>query len=457
MKWFDEELSKAYEIKTQRLGRGAGLQREGKVLNRILRATEAGWEIEADPRHAELVIEQLGLTAEKAVATPGVSGSDEDDLTDDVPLEGIDITTFRGIAARCNYLGPDRPDALFAIKECCREMSAPTTGSLRRLKRVGRYLKKAPRLVWKFDLQGPLDHMELFTDADWAGCRRNRKSTSGGVAMIGGHCIKAWAKTQSVVAKSSAESELYSAVKGACEGLGLITLKKDLGEVMGVRLNLDATAAKGILERQGIAKVRHIDVNVLWLQQQVAKKLVPLIKVDGSDNCSDLMTKHLTTTVQQRHVEYMKLEFREGRAQKAAQLHSTQRAESQGEFLEGGVGDRWEERGEDGQWVRLHRTPRTSLFTPFRVPWGPGRKSRLASIRHTVGVDETGMKFDIMDDWTQPGVAHRVLPQRWTGSTIFRISAFDDQDFGGDQRRQRDRAQSRTSPAPTVTSSPSGT
>ena len=34
-------------------------QQEGKVLNRIIRCTEAGWEIEADPRHAELVIEKL--------------------------------------------------------------------------------------------------------------------------------------------------------------------------------------------------------------------------------------------------------------------------------------------------------------------------------------------------------------------------------------------------------------
>ena len=41
MKWLDEELSKAYMIKTQRLGLGAGLQREGKVLNRNLRATKA--------------------------------------------------------------------------------------------------------------------------------------------------------------------------------------------------------------------------------------------------------------------------------------------------------------------------------------------------------------------------------------------------------------------------------
>ena len=88
--------------------------------------------------------------------------------------------------------------------------------------------------------------------------------------MLGGHCIKSWAKTQSVIAKSSAESEFYSVVKGATEGLGLITLFGDLGSNMEARLNLDATAAKGILERQGISKVRHIDVNVLWMQQQMA-------------------------------------------------------------------------------------------------------------------------------------------------------------------------------------------
>ena len=176
--------------------------------------------------------------------------------------------------------------------------------------------------------------------------------------MIGNHCKKAWAKTQSVIAKSSAESELYSVVKGATEGLGLITLCQDLGADIGTRLNLDATAAKGILERQGISKVRHIDVNVVWLQQHVAKKLIPLIKVDGTLNCADLPTKHLVTHVQHRRVEMMQMDFREGRAQIAAQLHSVERLQPQGEFLEGGAGDKWEEKGEQGRWVRLHRTPR---------------------------------------------------------------------------------------------------
>ena len=37
--WFKGELEKAYEIKTQRLGIGKHLKAEGKVLNRILRAT----------------------------------------------------------------------------------------------------------------------------------------------------------------------------------------------------------------------------------------------------------------------------------------------------------------------------------------------------------------------------------------------------------------------------------
>ena len=115
--------------------------------------TEDGWEVEADPRHAELVIEQLGLSDDKGIGTPGLSGADEEDYEDDGPLVGEDVTRFRGVVARCNYLAADRPDCVFAVKECCREMSAPTTGSLRRLRRIGRYLKLHPRLMWKYELQ----------------------------------------------------------------------------------------------------------------------------------------------------------------------------------------------------------------------------------------------------------------------------------------------------------------
>ena len=48
--------------------------------------------MEADPRHAELIIEQLGLGDDKGTGTPGLSGADEDDKEDEVPLVGADIT-----------------------------------------------------------------------------------------------------------------------------------------------------------------------------------------------------------------------------------------------------------------------------------------------------------------------------------------------------------------------------
>ena len=142
--WLEKELEKAYEIKTQKLGDSPGYKLEGKVLNQILRRTPTVWEIEADPRRAELIIEQLGLENEKGVVTPGVSGADEEDVEDNTPLVGQATIQYRNARARCNYMGTNRPDCLFAIKEGCREMSAPTTGSLRRLLQIGRYLKKYP-------------------------------------------------------------------------------------------------------------------------------------------------------------------------------------------------------------------------------------------------------------------------------------------------------------------------
>ena len=60
-----------------------GYKAEGKVLNRLIRKTDGGWEIEADPRHAELIVEQLGLKDDKGLGTPGFAGADEDDKDDD--------------------------------------------------------------------------------------------------------------------------------------------------------------------------------------------------------------------------------------------------------------------------------------------------------------------------------------------------------------------------------------
>ena len=300
-------------------------------------------------------------------------------------------------------------------------------------------------------MQGQQSEVIVRTDADWAGCRRARKSISGGSISIGEHCIKTWSKTPAVIAKSSAESELYGVVRGACEGLGIKTLCMDMGLDLGITLELLATAAKGILDRQGIAKVRHIDVNCLWLQEQCAKKIVPLTKIPGEGNSADLMTKHLSINMILRHMLKLNLTHVGGRSDAAAKLHaigevpapcyrgrSTMKSVSLIDPISmRAVGDYWSERGEQGRWVRVHVDPRVVRFDPWRAPRGPGRKTKLKPDRITQGIYENGDNFQETDEWQNVNRVDRSVSHPWTGRTIFIVDKKYSKEYGADHRRQR--------------------
>ena len=73
------------------------------------------------------------------------------------------------------------------------------------------------------------DHIDVYSDTDWAGCIRTRKSTSGGCVMLGSHLIKAWSSTQSSIFLSSGEAEFYGVVKASGVGLGYGSLLSDVG------------------------------------------------------------------------------------------------------------------------------------------------------------------------------------------------------------------------------------
>ena len=224
--WFQKSLGEEYSIKTQRVR--AGEVEEGQVLNRVFRVSDKGWELEADLRHAELIVEMLDLTEAVGVTTAGAADAKEEEESEE--LAPGQTTQFRAIGARCNYIAPDRPEIQYAVNEVCRMMSKPTYRSWEKLRRIGKFLKMHPRLIWKYDWQSAQNILDIHSDANWAGCHSTRKSTSGGTASIGSHYIKTWAKTQATIAKSSAESELYGVVRASIEGLGMSALLMDFGE-----------------------------------------------------------------------------------------------------------------------------------------------------------------------------------------------------------------------------------
>jgi len=324
LEWLEEELKKKFEIKTTIVGHDKKDDKEMKVLNRVIRATDEGWEYEGDQRHGEIIVRETGMGSAKGVTTAG-----EDDKAKEeekVALDDEKRRWYRGVTARANYYSIDRPDISFATKEACRTMSTPTVRDEKKMKRMGRYLRESPRVVQKFQWQKMGDAtMRVYTDSDWAGCDRTRKSTSGGVIFRGQHCLKFWSKTQQTVAMSSGEAELMAMVKGCCEGIGAQAFLHDAGLPRGqLEVHADASAALGIAHREGIGRIRHLDVAMLWIQQKQWKKRITVNKVNGKDNPADMFTKNVPRELCDKFLTELGFERRIGRAAASAQLVANQ-------------------------------------------------------------------------------------------------------------------------------------
>ena len=129
-------LRGAYELtKVATLGPESSQSQTASFLGRTLTLRQWRIEYEPDQQHVSRVVEALGLTNAKDVATPGtddVGGAseiselrrkakwrdppeeieEEDDL-----LTGEELKLFQGVAARFNFLAMDRPDLLYSVKE----------------------------------------------------------------------------------------------------------------------------------------------------------------------------------------------------------------------------------------------------------------------------------------------------------------------------------------------------
>ena len=293
-----DALSAKYITKVRGiLGPEPGDHKSIVILGRVVewRKNELWWE--ADPRHVEKILEACGIAAGSPSVVPGVKLEEKEG--DDEALMGEDVTKYRSVVARGNFIAQDRPDVRFAVKELCRDMAKPTNRSWRKMKKLARYLKGHPRVVQKVRLDGAGigDEVKVVVDSDWAGCTTTRRSTNGGCIMVGDVCLKSWSTTQRVIALSSGEAEYYAAVKGASEGLGFLAACTDLSiwdnRVVSIKVLTDSSACKGICQRVGLGKIRHIDVALLWLQDLVRKGRISMRKVPGKSNPADMLTKYL--------------------------------------------------------------------------------------------------------------------------------------------------------------------
>ncbi|WVZ69170.1 LOW QUALITY PROTEIN: hypothetical protein U9M48_018003 [Paspalum notatum var. saurae] len=122
----------------------------------------------------------------------------------------VDQTLYRSMIGSLLYLCASRPDIMFSVCLCARFQADPKESHLTSVKRILRYLKHTPSIgLWypkgaSFELLG-------YSDSDFAGCRVERKSTSGGCYLLGRSLVSWSSKKQNYVSLSTVEAEYIAA------------------------------------------------------------------------------------------------------------------------------------------------------------------------------------------------------------------------------------------------------
>ena len=145
----------------------------------------------------------------------------------------------------------------------------------------------------------------VFSDADFAGDRKDFKSTSGVfVAIVGPQSFfpLGWgSRKQTCASHSSVEAEIVAADEALrLEGIPALDLwTKVLGRTPIIMLYEDSQATSRIIQTGKYPKLRHVQrlhgVNISWLNDLYQKGLYKIHDTHTKRQAGDIFTNHFTS------------------------------------------------------------------------------------------------------------------------------------------------------------------
>jgi hypothetical protein len=138
-----------------------------------------------------------------------------------------------------------------------------------------------------------------YSDSDYAGCKIDRKSTSGTCQLLGISLVSWSSRKQNSVALSTAEAEYVSA--GSCCAQ-LLWMKQTLLDY-GVKFDCtpllcdNESAVKIATNHVQHKRTRHIDMCYHFLRDHVSKGDIMMEGVRTDDQLTDIFTKPLDETL----------------------------------------------------------------------------------------------------------------------------------------------------------------
>lgn len=199
---------------------------------------------------------------------------------------------FQRLVGRLIYLTVTRPDISYAVSIISQFMHKPCKHHLEAAYKILRYLKKAPG---KGILYGSHGNTEIcgYCDADWAGSKSDRRSTSGYFTFVGGNLVSWKSKKQNTVARSSAEAEYRAMAVTTCELLWLNSLMTEMGfHTKSMRLFCDSQAAIHIAANPVFhERTKHIEIDCHFVREKVVAGIINTPFIRTNEQLADILTK----------------------------------------------------------------------------------------------------------------------------------------------------------------------
>ncbi|KAJ9536639.1 hypothetical protein OSB04_un000188 [Centaurea solstitialis] len=209
----------------------------------------------------------------------------------------VDVTLYRGMIGSLLYLTASRPDIMYSTCLCARYQAEPKESHLTAVKRIFRYLKGTPNMGLWYSKDSGFD-LTAYSDSDFAGCKIDRKSTTGGCHLLGGKLVSWTSKKQNSVSTSTAEAEYVAAGICCAQVLWLRNQLQDYDiQLSKIPIYCDNTSAIAIANNPVLhSKTKHIEVRYHFIRDHVMNGDIELHFVPTEYQLADLFTKPLDVT-----------------------------------------------------------------------------------------------------------------------------------------------------------------
>ena len=209
--------------------------------------------------------------------------------------KSVEQKVYRGMIGSLLYLTASRPDILFSVCICARFQSDPRESHLTAVKRIFKYLKGTTNLGLFYRKSSDYS-LVGYCDADFAGDRVERKSTSGSCQFLGENLISWSSKRQSTIALSTAEAEYIAAAGCSTQ---MLWMKSQLEDFQIFESNIpilcDNTSAICLSKNPILhSRAKHIEIKHHFIRDYIQKGILNLKFIDTDHQWADIFTKPLS-------------------------------------------------------------------------------------------------------------------------------------------------------------------